>query len=337
MEIRRKISLVLVCLFASICFFAGCSTTEAPNSIPNENTNTAKTEPILVRFVLDWTPNTNHTGIYVAEQLGYYAEEGLELEILQPDSSTAPQLVASGQGDIGVSFQDELTFARMADVPIISIAALLPHNTSCFAGKGIKTPADFVGKRYGSWGGAIEPAFINYLLTKNGQPANSYEMIEIGSADFLAAVQRDVDFSWIYYGWTGIAAELMGEELDLIWLVEEDANLDYYTPVLITSETFRDEQPEVIEKFLRATAKGYAYAQEKPVEAAELLLQAVPELDQDIVIASQKWLSEQMAGWQWGYQEASVWMNFSEWLTEQGLIAPGFVPEDAYTNAFLPQ
>jgi len=290
-----------------------------------------------VRLVLDWTPNTNHTGIYVAQKLGYYAEEGIQLEILQPDSSTAPQLVASGQGDIGVSFQDELTFARMAEVPIVSIAALLPHNTSCFAGKGIKTPADFVGKRYGSWGGAIEPAFLNYLLEKSGQPVDSYEMVDIGSADFLAAMERDIDFSWIFYGWTGIAAQEKGIGLDLIWLKDVDPALDYYTPVLMSSEEYIKSSPEMIERFLRATAKGYAYAKENPKEAADLLLEAVPELDSDIVQASQAWLAKQYETENWGYQDPAVWNNFSQWLTEQELIAPGFVVEDAYTNEFLPQ
>ena len=94
-------------------------------------------------MVLDWTPNTNHTGLYVAKKLGYFEEQGLDVDIIMPGEAGADQLVASGKADFGVSYQEGITQARVQDVPLVSIAAIIQHNTSGFASiasKGIKSP-----------------------------------------------------------------------------------------------------------------------------------------------------------------------------------------------------
>ena len=103
-----------------------------------------------VTFVLDWTPNTNHTGVYVALEKGYYAEEGLDVEIIQPSDMGADTMVASGTAQFGVSYQESVTFARAENVPLVSIAAVIPPNTSGFGvpkEKKNKNPAGFVGKK----------------------------------------------------------------------------------------------------------------------------------------------------------------------------------------------
>jgi len=85
-----------------------------------------------VKIALDWTPNTNHTGIVVAQQLGYFAKEGLSVKIVQPGPTMSVQLAASGQCEFAVSMQEYVTMARAQDVPVVSIAAVFPHNTSGF-------------------------------------------------------------------------------------------------------------------------------------------------------------------------------------------------------------
>lgn len=102
-----------------------------------------------VTVVLDWYPNTNHTGLYVAKDLGYYEEEGLNVEIVQPSRLTAEQIVASGKAEFGVSYQEAVTLARGEGLPIVSIAAVIQHNTSGFAwlkSEGIKSVKDWEGK-----------------------------------------------------------------------------------------------------------------------------------------------------------------------------------------------
>ena len=96
---------------------------------------------------------------------------------------------------------------------------------------------------------------------------------------------------WIYYGWTGVEAELRGEKINMVYLNRLLYKLDYYTPVLTTNEKMIEKDPETIKHFLAAASKGYTYAIDHPDDAADLLIKAVPDLDPKLVKASQKWLS----------------------------------------------
>lgn len=294
-----------------------------------------------VTLLLDWVPNTNHTGLYAAKELGYYAEEGLDVEILQANEGGTAQLVAAGKAEFGISYQEEVTYARVEQIPVVAIAAIIQHNTSGFASpaeKGIKTPADFEGKKYGGWGSPVEQAVLKALMEKHGADFNRLEMVTIGAADFFTSVEKDVDFTWIYYGWDGVAAELRGMDLNFISLKDEDKALDFYTPVIIASEKTLENNPDLVEKFLKATTKGYEYAVENPEEAAEFLLGVSPELDRELVIASQKYLSKQYKADapRWGEMKKEVWEDYAKWMYDRDLIKDMIDPEKAFTNQFLP-
>ena len=108
----------------------GCAKEPAPESKAQEE---KKLEKITV--MLDWVPNTNHTGLYVAKDKGYFKEQGLEVEIIQPSEGGTSQLVATGKAQFGVSYQEDVTMARANGIPVVSIAAVIQHNTSGFASK----------------------------------------------------------------------------------------------------------------------------------------------------------------------------------------------------------
>ena len=102
----------------------------------------------VVRVALDWTPNTNHTGLLVAEERGFFAEVGLELRLVEPDPNVSVPLVALGRAEFGISSQEYVTMARAQGIPIVSVAALYPHNTSGFASaadRNIRSAGDFAG------------------------------------------------------------------------------------------------------------------------------------------------------------------------------------------------
>jgi len=192
-----------------------------------------------ITVVLDWTPNTNHAGLYVAKDKGYFAAEGLDVEILQPSGGASDQLVASGRADFGVSYQENVTFARIEGVPVVSLAAVIQHNTSGFAAlksKGIKTPKDWAGKNYGGWGSPVENATLKALIEKDGGTFKDINIMTTGSADFFQTSKSSVDFAWVFEAWTNIEAELKGFEIDYIPVRDYDKALDFYTPVLITNE-----------------------------------------------------------------------------------------------------
>lgn len=293
-----------------------------------------------VTVVLDWTPNTNHTGLYVAKVKNYFKEAGLDVRIIQPGKSTAEQLVASGKADFGVSYQEGVTQARVAGVPIVSIAAVLQHNTSGFASlsaAGIKSSKDFEGKKYGGFGSPVEKAMIQSLMEKDQADINKVKITNIGSTDFLTALKQGIDFYWIYYGWQGIEAEQKGIKLNMVYLAEQTKELDYYTPVLITSETKIKQDARTVKSFVQAVSKGYQFAIAHPAAAADILVKQNPSLDSKLVHASQKWLSPryQADAKTWGLQKESVWSGYADWMKKHQLLEGNFDPKKAYTNQFL--
>lgn len=295
-----------------------------------------------VTLMLDWVPNTNHTGIYVALDKGWYREQGIDLEIIQPAESGVEQVVGSGQAHFGISFAEWLTSARAQGVPIVSIAAIIQHNSSGFASpaeKGLTRPRDFEGKRYGGSGLDIERAMLQALMACDGADAGKIEFVDTGYADFFVVTQRDVDFAWIYYGWTGIEAQVRGLPINVVWLRDYlECVPDYYTPVIISGEQLIAEKPGLVRRFMAATARGYDFAIQQPDEAATILGKYA-EADPELIRRSQAWLSTRYredGPPRWGYQEADVWARFIKWMVDNGLVAEGVDPNKAFTNDFLP-
>jgi NitT/TauT family transport system substrate-binding protein len=293
-----------------------------------------------VTAVLDWSVNTNHTGLYVALDKGYFAEEGLDVSIEFPPETGAASLVLSGRADFAVSYQEEVTYARAAGTPLKALAAVIQHNTSGFASRkdaGITRPRDFESRTYGGWGSPVEEAMVRALVEGDGGDFRKVDVVPIGSMDFFAATASGIDFVWIFRGWDGIAAELKGVKLNYIPLSTEPS-LDYYTPVLISREALIEQKPELVRSFLKAASRGYEFAIGHPEEAADILLEAAPELDRELVVASQRYLAgEYRAGAsRWGEMTLEVWERYAGWLDKNGLLEGGFSASEAFTNDFLP-
>ena len=302
-----------------------------------------KQEPLKkIIVLLDWTPNTNHTGVYVAQKRGYYKEQGLDVEIIQPSEGGASQLVAAGQGDFGFSYQEEVTIARTAGVPVKALAAVIQHNTSGFASpveKGIKSPKDFEGKKYGGWGSPAEEEMIKALMNQEKADFKKVDMINIGTADFFTSIRKDVDFGWIFWGWNGIESEQKGIPLNFIRLRDYNDALDFYTPLLIASDNTVKNDPALVSAFMKATAKGYADCIRAPREAGQVLLDSVPELNKDLVLASQEYLAKEYRGDApvWGQMSELRWKKYADWMYNQGLIEKPLDYQQAFTNEFLPK
>lgn len=296
-----------------------------------------------VTVMLDWVPNTNHTGLFVAEAEGYFEEAGLKVDIVQPGEVLAEQVVASGAAEYGISFQEQVTLARVLEVPIVSIAAILQHNTSGFASlkhHQVVFPSDWEGLQYGSFGSPFEEPTLRVLMACDNGDFSELEIIDIGFSDPLALLDEEkIDLAWIFTGWQGVQANLEGIDLDVLMMEDWfDCVPDYYTPVIIASETTLSEQPELTSAFLTAVSRGYDYAIENPGEAADILLEAVPELDESLVLASQAWLASryQADAARWGEQSADVWSAYADWMVGHGIIPNPIDADAAFTNDFLP-
>lgn len=158
---KKKITALFLCLVLVIGGLTACQST---NKAPAGNDSGDKSSELKkVRIVLDWTPNTNHTGLYVAQELGYFKEEGLEVEIMQPPEGSTTSLVGAGGAEFGISFQDTLAPAYATDnpMPVTAVAAVIQHNTSGIISLkklGIDSPKKMEGHSYATWDSPIEQA-----------------------------------------------------------------------------------------------------------------------------------------------------------------------------------
>jgi ABC-type nitrate/sulfonate/bicarbonate transport system substrate-binding protein len=293
-----------------------------------------------VTLMLDWVPNTNHTGLFVAQHEGYFEDAGLAIEIIQPGEVFAEQAVAGGAADFGISFQEQITLARADDIPLVSIAAIIQNNTSGFASRTGKSPADWEGLRYGSFGSPFEEPTLRELMRCDGGNFKALEIVDIGFSDSLALLdQGQIDLAWIFSGWQGVQAAQQGIDLEIVmmedWL---DCIPDYYTPVIIAAESTLEERPEMVRAFLKAVSRGFEFAINDPSAAADILLDAVPELDAQLVRDSQEWLSPryQSDAGRWGEQDLAVWQAYSQWMADHGILSEPIQPERAFTNEYLP-
>lgn len=296
-----------------------------------------------ITFVLDWTPNTNHTGIYVAKEKGYFKEAGLDVEIVQPPEDGAEVLVGSGKAQFGVSFQDTMMPAVVGDdaLPIKAVAAVLQHNTSGIVsrkGEGIKRPKGLEGKKYATWNQDIEKAILKQVVEKDKGNFSKVKMIPSTVTDEVSALKsKKVDAIWIYYGWAGIATEVAGLDTDYFAFKDIDLVFDYYTPVIIGNSDWMKKNPETAKAFLSAAKKGYEYAIEHPENAGNILCEASPELDSKMVQASQKYMKDQYKAEveQWGYINPKRWNAFYDWISEKGLSKTKIPENTGFTNDYL--
>ena len=312
----------------------------------SQTVSTGEKEPLeKVTFVLDWTPNTNHTGIYMALEKGYFEEVGLDVEIVQPPEDGAVVLVASGKAQFGISYQDSLAAALAGEdrIPVTAVAAVIQHNTSGIIsrdGEGMERAKGLEGKSYATWNGAIELATLEQVMNDDGGDFSKMELIPSTVTDEVSALRNhSVDALWIFYAWAGIKTEIENIETDYFYFAEVNPVFDYYTPVIVSGDRFLEEHPETAKAFLEAVSKGYADAMEHPEAAADILCKAAPELDKELVVASQKYLADQYQADApyWGYIDADRWNNFYRWVNEKQLVE-GVVPLDyGFTNAYLPQ
>ena len=301
-----------------------------------------------VTFCLDWTPNTNHTGLYVAQSLGYYEEAGLDVEIVQPPENGAALMCAAGQAQFAIEAQDTMAASLALDDPlgITAVAAVIQHNTSGIisrAGDGIDTPAGLTGKTYSTWESPIELAMLENVVNGDGGDFSQVTLIPNDITDEPAALAaHQTDAIWVFEGWGYINSEVEGIDCDYFNFSDVNPVFDYYTPVIIANNDYLAENPDQAKAFMEATAKGYEYAAEHPEEAADMLIEGdnTGSLKgaEELVKKSQEFLSAKYIddADSWGVIDADRWNAFYGWLYENELCAKDLTGI-GFSNDYLPQ
>lgn len=324
----KKIITILLLLLGLLA----CGTKE-------KTTKNNEKELVKLRLVLDWVPNTNHTGLFVAKDLGYFADEGIEFEIVQPAEDSSATIVGSGNAEFGISFQPNLVKRIVKNVPITAVAAIVNNNTAGIMTRGdIKDLKDLNGKKYSTWEDKIDDATVAAAMKKAGGNFNTVEMAPGETTEESAGIRANLyDFIITYEGWGYTNAKLQNVDVNLFLFKDILPELNYYTPVLIANNDFLKENPELAKKALKAIKKGYEYAVENPEKSAEILIKNAPEGNPELIKESQKYLSSKYIDGNkyWGYIDPIRWNNFYKWVYDNSLIEKPLEENAGFTNDFL--
>lgn len=299
-----------------------------------------------ISVVLDWYPNAIHAFMYVAMEKGYYAEEGLKVNIQFPaNDNDALSLVAAGKSDIGIFYQqDVITTRTNQGVPIKSIGAITQKPLNIIlslADKNIKEPTDLDGKTIGYAGTDLSAALVKYMMETAGVAYDENKLINVGFDLMSSMTTGNVDAT-IGCMVNHEVPQMIEEGFDVNYFMPDDYGVPtYYELLFLTNDSIAAESPEMLAAFLRASEKGFKDMQANPESALEILLDNQNSenfpLSETVERQSMETLLPvmEMDGKAFLSQEISVWEENINWLYEQGLTneklpASDFIAEIEY-------
>ncbi|MGO1284480.1 MAG: ABC transporter substrate-binding protein [Brachybacterium sp.] len=281
-----------------------------------------------VRFALDWTPNTNHTGLYVALNQGYFADADINVEVLPFNNSNPEVLVDAGQAEFGISFQDTATMSISSGADLRSVLAVeqtWATEVAVLAERDdIESPADLDGLVFGGFDNPAETITMQGIVQAAGGEGD-FETVVLGTSAYEALYSGDVDFTIPFVAWEGVEAERRGVDLKTFAYTEYGFP-DAYQVIVVGNGSWLDENPDVARGFVQALARGYRDAIADPKAAAEMLHAENTGLltDLDLLIESQRMLSEKYMldeNGEFGLQTEEHWTGLGEFFFEAGLLA----------------
>lgn len=331
--ITKKICMCLLLLCITVSA-GGCGELKQEKRPQNELTE--------ITMVLDWTPDTTHTGLYVALKKGYFEKQGLDVTLVEPPEDGATNMVAAGEAEFGIGFQDDLAenFSSNAQLPVTAVAALLQHNQTGFISlkmHEIDTPAKIAGHSMATSDETVEQAMVRDLVEAAGGDYFQIQMESTYVDDVAETLDAGIHVVLGDYGWDSILCERRGLQINYLPLREQNEIFDYYSPVIIANNTFLTEEPDMAKAFLKAVREGYQDAVLDPAEAAGILLEEVSDLDKGLVESSQRYMSQQYIADSeaFGVIDPERWNRFYNWINEKKLFQNEIPEGTGFTNEFL--
>lgn len=284
-----------------------------------------------IRLALDRTPNTNHTGFYVALAKGAYEQVGLDVEIISPDTDnyqlTPARRVLQGNAELAITPSESVVSYQTNGTPLLAVATVLARDTSAIVTlkeSGIDSPKELDSKVYASYGARYEDDIIRQLI-QNADGRGQFVSHKVASLSLWRALTtREVDAAWCWLTWEGVQADIEG--VDLNQFLFDEYEIPYgYNPVLTGHSNWIDENGDALRRFLEETAAGYRLAVKNPDEAARLLMKTAnhPTLTKrNFVEQSQQMVSGYYLDGEghWGFMHRNVWVSFVNWMIRNHLL-----------------
>ncbi|MGB7395512.1 MAG: ABC transporter substrate-binding protein [Pricia sp.] len=282
-----------------------------------------------IKIALDWTANTNHTGFYVAQALGFYDDLGLEVEIVTPEADnyavTPAKKVELGEADFALCpFESVISYRTKKKLfEGVGIAALLREDLSaiaCLEDSSIQSPKDFDGKTYASYQARYEDEIVRQMIKNDGGEGNIEIVYPKKLGIWNTILDRTSHATWIFTNWEGIQAKNEGVALRTFQM--KDYGIPYgYSPVIFAGAQKSEERKGPYRDFLAATKKGCLYAKANLEEAIQHLSPHIPEGDKNIdLLESQKYTARFYGNEEnWGTMGVKKIQEYMDWLEDKGL------------------
>ena len=344
MPVSRR-SMLLVRL-AALTAIVSClvSSSAATSGQTTAHAAVLNSHPRALIVWLDWYPNSDHAGIYVALAKGFYARKGLIVHPRVPSgASDALQLVAHGSGDIAISYEPEVLIARSKGLPVVATAAIAQRPLNCvmaLKSSGISRPRQLQGRTVGIAGLASDYTDIAAVVRNDGGDPKRVKTITINYELLSALLARRVDaVEGVYWTWEALQAEQSRHPVNVMRL-DRWGVPPYDELVFATGSGQLRAEAATLRAFQAATFQGYAYAVAHPHEAAKILLKApgVLSTSQALIEQSIRLLTPVFTDThgRFGSLSASAWQAYADWMTRTQLISAHVNAATALTTSLLP-
>ena len=347
MRTPRRRAVVATVLTAVLTVLAACSsgTGGTGPSAAAGSSSAGAGAPTTIRFALDWTPNTNHTGLYVALQQGWFADAGLDVQILPYNTALPETIIDAGNAEFGISFQDSTTVAQASGANLVSVMAVLQHWATAIGVRAdradLTSPKDLDGKTYAGFGGSTEEPLLRTVI-KDAGGTGDFTTVTLGTSAYEALYSGNVDFTIPFLAWEGIEAQHNGTPMKYFRYTDYGFP-DAYSVVVIGNRGWLADHPDAARAFVQTLQRGYQFAADNPDAAAQMLMDANPGAfpDPSLVTESQELLASTYlkdADGRVGPQTLAQWSGYGKFLYDNGLlIGPDGAPltaEPDYSTLF---
>jgi len=322
----------------AIClmFLIGCGILLTGHIDSDADSHQKVSEMEKVTVLLDWAPNIDHAPLYVAQENKIFAKHGLEVELLWGGDPDAPlKLVAAGKYPFAVSYQQSVTIARASEevLPVKAIGLLVEHplNTISFLKEtGIKTPADFKGKKIGYTVAPLDVLLFNAIAANAGLSEDDYELINVGANIVAPMLSGQID---------AVIGPFRNYEINLLKLEGAEAGYfalekygipDYYELVIITNDAYLENHQERAKKLMLAIQEAIQFTKEKPDAALQLFFQANPDASKELEELAFRDTLDVFATTQ--VQSVEKWDAFAKFAYDKGLISKTVEAKDCFVN-----
>lgn len=289
-----------------------------------------------IKVVLDWFPNTNHTGFLIAQKKGYFADAGLDVQI----SGDVHGVLSTHGADVVLGPEISMLEQRAKGIGLTAIATLTQKCDSGIVSlkeSGITSPKHLEGKRLTHWEPQWFHGVIGEAMRIDGGDYSKVDLVPMDVGDIVSTLGNVADATWVYENWENQELLEAGKEINYFALADVDPLFDFCAPCIAATTALVRERPEDVRAFLSALDRGYIEAAKDPEGAVLSVKESLPKVSDALLIRSQKHLSGILLDetGHWGYMKPERWDRMADFLITKGLYDKR--RDDEYTNAFLPR